>query len=339
MSTSEPSSTPTPAARGARRRRVPIIVSLVLLLPLAALFAVVMQRQYVYDNNIRRVREVFPAEWDRPAKVAGEARNWLIVGADRRPGEGGHQRSDSIMIAHIPADRKRIFLVAVPRDSYVTITGHGRDKINAAYAYGGPRLLVNTVEKLLKVRIDHFAALDFNGFVAMSKALGGVDLYVTREAHDPANNVTWPQGRVHLEGERALLFVRQRYGLPGGDFDRIKRQQAFLRAMAEKAISGGTLTNPIALDGFLQALTSSMTVDSGVSMGTLRSLALELRDVRGGDLLATTLPVAGTPTVHGSSVVLLDDAATAELATAIRTDTLDRYLADRGGQHDISLVR
>jgi LCP family protein required for cell wall assembly len=320
-----------------RRRRVLIIVALVLL-PFAAIFAVVMQRQYTYDSNMQRVQQVFPQEGDRPAKVVGSAQNWLVIGADRRPGESGFQRSDSIMIAHIPADRKRIFLIGIPRDSYVPIPGHGTDKINAAYAYGGPQLLIKTVEKLTKVRIDHFAALDFNGFITMSNALGGVDVYVARDVHDSANDITWQQGNVHLEGERALLFVRQRYGLPGGDFDRIKRQQAFLSAMAKKAISKGTLTNPFKLDAFLQATTKSITVDSEVSIGTLRDLALELRDIRAGDLLSTTMPVAGTGMVKGASIVRLDQDASAALSTAIRDDTLDRYFADNGGLNDVSLV-
>ncbi|GAA1311838.1 hypothetical protein Psi02_72150 [Planotetraspora silvatica] len=195
------------------------------------------------------------------------------------------------------------------------------------------------MEKLTKVRIDHFAALDFNGFITMSNALGGVDVYVARDVHDSANDITWKQGNVHLEGERAMLFVRQRYGLPGGDFDRIKRQQAFLSAMAKKAISKGTLTNPFKLDAFLQATTKSITVDSEVSIGTLRDLALELRDIRAGDLLSTTMPVAGTGMVKGASIVRLDQDASAALSAAVRDDTLDRYFADNGGLNDVSLVQ
>ncbi|GII53547.1 transcriptional regulator [Planotetraspora thailandica] len=316
-----------------------IIATLVVLVPLVAAVALVLQRQHVYDSNIKRVQQVFPEESTRPAKVIGAAQNWLVIGSDRRPGEGGFQRSDTIMIAHIPADRKHVYLIGIPRDSYVTIPGHGKDKINAAYAYGGPKLLIKTVETLTKVRIDHFAALDFNGFITMSKALGGVDVYVARDVYDSANKVTWKQGTVHLDGERALLFVRQRYGLPEGDFDRIKRQQAFLQAMAKKAISKGTLTNPFALDEFLQSLTKSITVDSGVSIGTLRDLALEMRDLRGDDMLATTIPVAGTGMVNGASIVRLDTKEATALSTAVRNDTLDDYFADQGGLNETSLVQ
>ncbi|WP_459805771.1 LCP family protein [Herbidospora sp. RD11066] len=306
--------------------------------PLAALFTVAMERQYTYDRNIKRIDDVFPAEPERPAKPVGEAQNWLLIGSDARPGEKGAHRADSIMLVHVPADRQKIFFVGIPRDSYVPISGHGSDKINSAYAYGGPKLLILTVEKLTGVRIDHFAALDFSGFVQMSKAIGGVDVEVSRETYDSANKITWSQGTVHLEGEKALLFVRQRYGLPGGDFDRIKRQQAFLRAVADKLINGGVVTDPFALNDFLGALTKSISVDSGVSIGTLRDLAIELRNIRGGSLVASTVPLAGTDTVKGASIVRLDDEAAKVMYAAIRDDKLEQYFDDHGGTSNTKQV-
>lgn len=308
--------------RSSRRRKIIIIVSLVLALPIAAVIALVAERQYTYDNNIKRIPDALPTEAGRPPRTVAEAQNWLFVGSDRRPGEAGHQRADSIMIVHVPANRENVFMVSIPRDSYVSIPGHGQNKINAAYSFGGPRLLISTVERLTQVRIDHFAVLDFAGFVAMTKAVGGVEVTVAQEVYDPANKVTWPKGRVSLEGERALLFVRQRYGLPGGDFDRIKRQQAFLRALATKVISKGTLTNPFALNELLEAVTSSISVDSGVSLATLRDLALELRSLRGHQLVSTTVPLEGTDTVKGMSIVRLDSAEAAGLFESIRNDTM-----------------
>lgn len=329
---------PAPKKRSTRRRNILIISLLVLSVPLAALFTVAMERQYTYDRNIKRIDDVFPAEPERPAKPVGEAQNWLLIGSDARPGEKGAHRADSIMLVHVPADRQKIFFVGIPRDSYVPISGHGSDKINSAYAYGGPKLLILTVEKLTGVRIDHFAALDFSGFVQMSKAIGGVDVEVSRETYDSANKITWSQGTVHLEGEKALLFVRQRYGLPGGDFDRIKRQQAFLRAVADKLINGGVVTDPFALNDFLGALTKSISVDSGVSIGTLRDLAIELRNIRGGSLVASTVPLAGTDTVKGASIVRLDDEAAKVMYAAIRDDKLEQYFDDHGGTSNTKQV-
>jgi LCP family protein required for cell wall assembly len=325
--------------RPSRRRKIVIIVALIVLLPAAALLGLITQRAYVYDGNITRVPDVFPTESDRPlAEAVGDAQNWLVIGSDRRPDQTGFQRADSIMIAHIPADRKQIFLISIPRDAYVSIPGRGKDKINSAYAYGGPKLLIRTIEKLTRVRIDHFAAIGFSGFADLSTALGGVDLYVAGDSYDTANKIAWKKGKVHLEGERALLFVRQRYGLPGGDFDRIKRQQAFLRAVADKAISG-RLTNPFVLDDFLQAMTKSIAVDSAVKLSTLRDLVLELRAVRSKDVLAVTMPISGTATVDHASIVRLDAAAGARLADAIRSDILDRHFHETGGGNDLSSIR
>ncbi|MBA2897972.1 LCP family protein [Nonomuraea soli] len=293
-----------------------------LALPIATLVALATERQYTYDNNIRRIPDALPTETDRPHKTVTEAQNWLFVGSDRRPGEGGNQRADSIMIVHVPADRRNLFLVSLPRDSYVAIPGHGHNKINAAYAFGGPRLLTATVERLTQVRIDHFAALDFAGFVAMTRAVGGVEVDVAEQVYDPANKVTWPKGKVTLEGERALLFVRQRYGLPGGDFDRIRRQQAFLRALATKVVSKGTLTDPFALNDLLEAMTTSISVDSGVDLATLRELAFELKDLRARQLVSATVPLEGTDMVRGMSIVRLDSTGAARLFASIRNDTM-----------------
>ncbi|WP_143591470.1 LCP family protein [Thermoactinospora rubra] len=311
-----------------RRRKLLIVTALVLLVPLAALTILAFERQYTYNSNIKRIGQVFPDEPERPARVAGSAQNWLFVGSDRRPEELGHQRADTIMIVHLPPDRRRVYLISIPRDAYVPIPGHGKDKINAAYAFGGPKLLIKTVEQLTKVRIDHFAALDFRGFVDITKAIGGVELHLMQTVHDPISKITWKQGKVVLEGESALNFVRQRYNLAGGDFDRIKRQQAFLRALGEKVVSKGTLTDPLALNELLEAVTKSISVDSGVTLGTLRDLALELRHVRAKDLISTVVPMKGVGTVKGASVVKLDAAESAKLYEALRTNKIGEYLPE-----------
>ncbi|GII65363.1 hypothetical protein Skr01_54480 [Sphaerisporangium krabiense] len=319
-------------------RRVLIVVALVLAVVLAAGFALVMERQITLNGNIQRITGAFPEEAGRPAKTVGEAQNWLLIGSDKRPGEAGSQRADTIMVVHVPAARDRLTLIGIPRDSYVRIPGHGNNKINAAYAFGGPKLLIRTVEDLTKIRIDHFAALDFRGFVAMTEVIGGVDVYVSRKVYDPMNKVTWPQGMVHLEGEKALLFVRQRYNLPGGDFDRIKRQQAFVRAMGHKIISRDLLTSPLKLNAFLEALTRAVSVDSGVTLSTLRDLALELRDIRPDTVDSTTIPTSGTAMIKGASVVRVDRKTGARFFAAVRDDKLQEYFDDNGGLADLQIV-
>jgi LCP family protein required for cell wall assembly len=299
------------------------------------------ERQSAYDNNIRRIPKAFPGG-QRPSAGPDGAENWLLLGSDRRdqgdPGYGkiSGERADTIMLAHLPADRKTAYLVSFPRDLWVTIPGRGRSKINAAYSYGGSSLLIATIEKLSGVRIDHFGIIDFSGMRQMTDALGGVDVRLSRAIHDPKNKITWQAGVNHLNGDRALKFVRQRYGLPGGDFDRIKRQQAFMKALARKSVSRGTFTNPLKLNAFLNALTKSVSVDDSVTIGDLRSQALSFRNVRAGDIEFMTVPTRGTGNVRRQSVVFLDSVRSPLLFNAIRGDKMGDYVksGDNGNKVD-----
>jgi LCP family protein required for cell wall assembly len=328
-----------------RRRRLPIRVlvaaaaAAILLIAVAA--GLLLERQRAYDRNIRRIPGAFPAESDRPARAAGRAQNWLLVGSDRRADRAttgrdanqplwryGAQRADTIMLVHLPADRDRAYLVSFPRDAWVPIQGHGKAKLNAAFSFGGPPLLIATIEGLTGVRVDHVAILDFEGFKSMADALGGVNVRVVGTVRDPARQVVWPAGTHHLDGARALDFVRQRHNLPGGDLGRIKRQQAFLKALAGQVVEGGTLANPLKLNALLEAFTKAVSVDESLTISRLRSLALQFRSVRTGDVVFATAPVAGMGTEGRQSVVYLDRAKGQGLYQALREDTLERYLAD-----------
>jgi LCP family protein required for cell wall assembly len=303
-----------------------------------------LERQRAYDRNIRRIPGAFPAEPNRPARAPGRAQNWLLVGSDRRADQAttgrdatqplwryGAQRADTIMLVHLPADRDRAYLVSFPRDAWVPIQGHGNAKLNAAFSFGGPPLLIATVERLTGVRVDHFAILDFEGFRSMTDALGGVEVRVTRTVWAPAQRVVWPAGTHHLDGARALDFVRQRHNLPGGDLGRIKRQQAFLKALARQAVDRGTLTNPLKLNAFLEAATKAVSADESLTISTLRSLALQFRSVRPGDLVFVTAPVVGMGTEGRQSVVYLDRAKGQPLYRALRTDAVAGYLTGADG--------
>jgi LCP family protein required for cell wall assembly len=303
-----------------------------------------LERQRAYDRNIRRIPGAFPAEPNRPARAPGRAQNWLLVGSDRRADQAttgrdatqplwryGAQRADTIMLVHLPADRDRAYLVSFPRDAWVPIQGYGNAKLNAAFSFGGPPLLIATIERLTGVRVDHFAILDFEGFRSMTDALGGVEVRVTRTVWAPAQRVVWPAGTHHLDGARALDFVRQRHNLPGGDLGRIKRQQAFLKALARQAVDRGTLTNPLKLNAFLEAATKAVSADESLTTSTLRSLALQFRSVRPGDLVFVTAPVVGMGTEGRQSVVYLDRAKGQPLYRALRTDAVAGYLTGADG--------
>ncbi len=328
-------------------RRVVIIAGVLLVLFVVGATGLFFERQQAYDRNIERIPDAFPAEAGRPepapdppARAMARAENWLLVGSDRRTEEGttgedaneplwrfGAQRADTIMLVHLPSDRRRVYLVSFPRDSWVPIKGHGNAKINAALSFGGPPLLIATIEDLTGVRIDHFAILDFQGFEAMTDALGGVDVRVAKTVTDTARDVVWPAGTHRLDGERALDFVRQRYNLPGGDFDRIKRQQAFLKALAGRVNDTDVLGNPLRLNAFLETATKTVSVDDTVTVSNLRSLAVQLRSVRPDDVVFMTIPTAGTGTEDGQSVVYLDRTESRPLHRALRKDAVGAYVA------------
>jgi LCP family protein required for cell wall assembly len=338
------------APRRRRLTRVLMILGVGLVLLLVGTTGLVFERQQTFDENIERIPEAFPAEPGRPAPApdppadaAGRAENWLLVGSDTRADQGttgedadeavwrfGAQRADTIMLVHLPADRSRVYLVSFPRDSWVPIQGYGNAKINAAFSFGGPPLLIDTVEELTGVRVDHFAILDFEGFRSMTDALGGVDVRIAETVSDPANDVVWFAGTHHLDGERALNFVRHRYNLPGGDFDRIKRQQAVLKALAGQVADGDTLGNPLKLNAFLEASTKAVSMDESVTISSLRSLALQFRSVRAGDIVFMTAPIAGTGTEDGQSVVYLDRDESRPLYRALRKDAVEEYVASAG---------
>ncbi|WP_433467382.1 LCP family protein [Spirillospora sp. CA-128828] len=290
--------------------------------------------QHAYDGGVRRVAGALPTGAGRPSST-GRGENWLLIGSDRRadiPSMGA--RADTIMLVHLSGGGDRVSLISIPRDGRVPVPGHGMSKINAAFAFGGPSLLIRTVEQLTHVRVDHYAALDFNGFVKMTDALGGVDVTITKDTYDPKHDRRWTAGHRHLNGLEALDFVRQRWNLPGGDLDRIKRQQAFLHALAGKALD---TRNPIKIDRFIRAATRSVTVDDSVSSGTLRGLAHRLLQTSLMEYL--TAPVAGTAERDGQSVVLLDDDGVSELFTAVREDRVGEYVSRNGAANSVNAVR
>ncbi|KGN40533.1 transcriptional regulator [Knoellia aerolata DSM 18566] len=250
-------------------------------------------------------------------------KNYLIIGSDARPGETA-SRSDVIVLAHVPEDKSAVQLIHFPRDLYVPIPGRSKDKINAAYAYGGAPLLVSTLQNLLGVKIDHVAKTDFEGFRAMTDAVGGVRVYAEEASNEGAFAIR--EGFNDLNGEQALAFVRERYQLSEGDISRGRRQQAFIKALMLKAISVDVVTNPIRLTRFVDAATDNLVVDKGLSVATMRSEAFALRGVRSGDVVFVTAPFTGFGTApNGGSIEILDESGIAALGKALRTDTMDEY--------------
>jgi LCP family protein required for cell wall assembly len=292
-----------------------------------------------YAGNIDRVAGVFDDLDDEtrpaPAAPAVEAREepvtFLLVGSDSRahtePGELPDGRSDAIMLARISADRQHAQVISVPRDSWVDIPGHGKNKINAAYSFGGPALLIQTLEQLTQVRIDHYVAIDFDGLIQVTDDLGGVDVVVA-ETTSTFGGRTFEAGVNHLDGEDARWYLGQRYGLEGGDFDRVRRQQQYLQAMFSKLFSSQTFTDPGRLDAALLAVTDAVAADDSLSNGGLLGLAYSLRGLTPDNVDFFTAPVLGTGMEGPASVVYLDTVACERMWAYLRSDSLALNVAE-----------
>jgi LCP family protein required for cell wall assembly len=316
-----------------------ICVATGLLLAVAAV-GTTLWLQHTYDKNIERFGDPFTAlpQSSRPRATATGASNILLLGSDSRISAGdpgswtrGAQRTDAIMIVHIPADRSTVTITSIPRDSWVGIPGHGKNKINAGFSFGGPTLMVETVEQLTGVRIDHVMIADFEGFRGITDQLGGVKITVAKATGDERSS--FRAGPQVMDGASALDYVRQRHHLPGGDFDRVKRQQNWIRAVAVKTLDKGTLTSPLKLNGVLGALTRSVAADDGFSIGAMRSLAISLRGVRGSNLTFLTAPISGTGRSPDGrqAIVKLDAAANRTLWRAVAGDDMTEWLAAHPG--------
>ncbi|WP_245717479.1 LCP family protein [Nocardia jejuensis] len=279
------------------------LVLILLVLPIAA-------AAYV-DTHLERI-DALTSYTGRPSDTPGT--NWLLVGSDSRAGlssdqeqelstggEVGSERTDTIILVHIPKSGKPT-LVSLPRDSYVSIPGHGKDKLNASFAFGGPQLLVQTVEGATGLRVDHYAQIGFGGFANIVDAVGGIDMCLDEAMDDPLAGIDLPAGCQHLNGKNALGFVRSR-AFARADLDRMLNQRKFLSALLKQVSSPWTLINPFRSVPLLQNATKALKVDNGVHVWNLVSLGRAM----GGDQVATTVPVGGFEDVDGSGNVLLWD--------------------------------
>lgn len=255
--------------------------------------------------------------------VTGQGTNYLVIGSDARPGETA-SRADVIQLVHVPKDSSGVYLIHFPRDLYVDIPGRGKDKINASFAYGGAPLLVQTLQDLLGVKIDHVAKTDFEGFKQMTDAVGGVRVYAEQASSSSGNGgVAIQKGWNDLNGEQALGFVRERYQLSQGDISRGQRQQAWLKAIMTKTLTPGVLLNPAKFSSFVQAGTSNSIVDDTLTTSKIRSQALKLRGVRGDDIHFVTAPFSGYGTTSGgASIVVLDEPGMDRLSDALASDNM-----------------
>ncbi len=299
-----------PGRRGRRRwlrpRRLLAILAGLVALALVATVAV----YFSVSSKLTKVNVLVPTS------LTSDGTNWLIAGSDSRSGlttaqenqlSLGHDitggRSDTIMLLHLPANGTRPTLVSLPRDSYVSIPGHGYNKLNAAYAIGGPKLLIATVQDATRLPVNHFMSIGFGGLVSVVNDVGGVRMCLKAPMKDPKAGLNLKAGCQTLNGDQALGFVRTR-AFAEGDLQREQDQRVLLKGILSKMTSAGTLANPFAVIPAANGAASAISVDQGTGLSQLVSVAFALRNP-----VTTTVPFGQFATTNVGSVVDWDAAA------------------------------
>ncbi|MGW5580795.1 LCP family protein [Micromonospora chokoriensis] len=262
--------------------------------------------------------------------------NLLLLGSDSRDGEPDQalypgQRSDTIMLVHLNASRDAATVVSIPRDSYVHVPAAGEiwsggpNKINAAFAFGGAALAAETVATLTGLPLDGVLVANFAAVRKLVDAVEGINVCLPYTVTSSDTGVTWPAGCHDLDGRAADDLMRQRHGVPGGDFGRIHDQQLVVRALAERVTATSLLTSPTRLDRVLTTAAESLIVDRDLD---LADLALALRRVKPETVQFVTTPFSD-PNVQtpAGSAVRLDEVRAPALFTALREDRVAQWLA------------
>jgi LCP family protein required for cell wall assembly len=254
--------------------------------------------------------------------------NWLIAGSDTRNGltdqqiredhvgfDFGTANSDSLMLLHIGSGRP--VLISIPRDSYVPIPGYGTNKINAALGFGGPTLLVQTVEEVTGLRINHYVGIGFGGLVSVVNEVGGVKICLPTAMQDADSGADFQAGCQVMNGPEALAFVRDRHSFADEDLQRMQDQRAFLKALLDKATAPGVYLNPLVNLRFGSSAASSISVDQSTSLYSLVKMAFALRNP-----LTGTVPIANAnyDTSNAGDAVLWDRTQALQLFNALQNN-------------------
>jgi len=315
---SAPINTPaSPRPRRKKKRRWPL-VTLVVILLIAA-----WPTYLLFDANshLKRIDALSGA-----ADTSGTT--YLLAGSDSRsdgsvPDDTEGQRADSIMLVHV-APNGQTSNISLPRDTYVEIPGYGWDKLNAAYSYGGPRLLVQTVEHLTGLTVDHYAEIGMGGVSNIVDAVGGVNLCYDLTVNDERSELNWEAGCHDADGKTALAFARMRYSDPLGDIGRAQRQRQVVSKTVSKATQPATLINPSSALRVERAGAAAFTVDEDSSVLDVGKLVLAFRSAQNSGMTGVPpIEDLGYSTSAGSAV-LLEDTTAPDFFAKLRAGTLTK---------------
>ncbi|HNO40938.1 MAG TPA: LCP family protein, partial [Marmoricola sp.] len=291
---------PRPAAQpnqpGRPRRRIPLLRIVIGLLALWLVFLVVvpiMAWSRINRVDISTANQIGDQPGTNYLLVGSDSRRGLSRKENKRLGTGGvgdvGQRTDTIMILHTGSGKP--VLMSIPRDSLVPIPGHGTSKINAAFAWGGPKLLVRTVEQNTGLRIDNYVEIGFGGFVRIVDAVGGVTICPTKRMVDPKANLRINKGCQEVNGVVALGYSRSRYTMANGDLGRAQHQREVLGAIGDEVKSPWTFVNPFRYYRINQAVSSSITISKGTGPVAMAGFALAMTKVSGEKGLTCAVPI------------------------------------------------
>ena len=327
---------PRPPSRGVRRTRIALAVASALVLVVTGtawslyrdLTAGLTTTNVITGGSSGGDQNILLVGVDSRTDAQGNPLPQSVLAALHGGADSGVLNSDTIIVLHLPADGGGATAFSIPRDSYVDIPGYRKDKINAAYpvtkalkaeelvkqgvsqrdadqqsSATGRSTLIETVQNLTGLQIDHYAEINLLGFYNLTQAIGGVDVCLKAAVKDEFSGADFPAGPQTISGAEALEFVRQRHGLPGGDLSRIRRQQVFLAAVADKVLSSGTLTNGSTLSALMDVAQKSLVIDSGWD---LLGFARQASDLAAGKLDFLTIPTQGGANNERGDVVLVD---------------------------------
>ena len=324
--------------RDPTRRRSRIVrwvllgVAVLVLVPALVATVFVASLGRTFDSARHTIPDPFPTpRAPKPTTgPAADAVNLLLLGYDvdavdpETPQFVGKRQADTLMVVHIPADRRHVYVMSILRNSLVPVVGHGQQAVNAALALGGVRLQVQTVERLLGVRMDHVISASLVGTRGLTDALGGIT--VRNPSAFSQDGYAFQPGVVRLDGKRALAYIRGGSNSADGDITRARAQSAYVRGMLDDVFQAKTLLNPGALATSVSVLSPYLAVDQHFDSAYVAGLGLSLRGIGSADIRTFALPAPTMRRMGRANVLELDRAALAQVRRDLKNDSLDQYV-------------